>query len=135
MSTTSVSTPPWHGRGSASEQLRRTARCNGNARCELRGRRSAFPRTGADFVANSPFARSSTDFVAGAPLSQDQVQISRTQHFRQVRCRFRGRRRFFARDKEKHKQKNKEKYKEKEEKTEKRETKKKRRKRKREKYK
>ena len=53
-------------------------------RIELRGRRSTFARSGADFV-------------AGAALSQGQVQISwQAQHFRKVKCRIRGRCSTFA---------------------------------------
>ena len=63
---------------------------------DLRGRRSASARSGADFVCL--LARSGTDFVAGAALSQGQVQISwQTQYFRKVRYRCRGRRSTLAR--------------------------------------
>ena len=93
---------------------------------ELRGRRSTFKRSGADFKAGaalsqgqvyiswqaqhfrkvkcqipgrrSTFARSSADFVAGAALSQGQVPNSgQPQHFHKVKYRFRGRRSSFAR--------------------------------------
>ena len=53
-----------------------------SSRIELRGRRSTFKRSGADFR-------------AGAAL---QTQISwQAQHFREVKYRFRGRRSTFAR--------------------------------------
>ena len=54
-------------------------------KCRFCGRRSAF-------------ARSSAEFVAGAALSQGQVQNSwQAQHFRKVKFRIRGRCRTFAR--------------------------------------
>ena len=63
------------------------------SRTELRGRRNTFESSGADFV-------------AGAALLHSQVQISwQAQHFRKVKCRFRGRRSAFAISKMKRKQK------------------------------
>ena len=55
------------------------------SRFELRGRRSTFERSGADFV-------------PGAALSQGQVHISwLAQHFRKVKCKSRGKHSTFAR--------------------------------------
>ena len=88
----------------------------GFAWIELRGRRSTFERSGADFVAGAAlsqgqvfprlelrgrrrtFERSGTNIVAGAALSKGQVRILwQAQHFRKVKCRIRGRRSTFDR--------------------------------------
>ena len=94
MSTTSVSTPVWHGLGTVSERSRLYWQRAGFARFVLHGRRGTLARSGADFV-------------AGAAPSNGQVQNSRhPPRFRKVR--YGGRERKRKRDREKENEREKE---------------------------
>ena len=84
MSTTSVSTPVWHGPGTASARARRMAHWYDNANVSrgLNFVAAAAHSQGSD---TDSLARSGADLVAGTALSQGQVQISwQAQHFRKA---------------------------------------------------